>query len=106
LDGAMIEANEAFLKMTGYTREDLGLGMSLDRLTPPEWRHVVDMIRGNLETTGRSPQTEMELSHRSGSRISILLGATMLESAHKEMVAFVVDITARKQAEREREESL
>lgn len=106
LDGAMIEANEAFLKMTGYTREDLGLGMSLDRLTPPEWRHVVDMIRGNLETTGRSPQTEMELSHRSGSRISILLGATMLESTQKEMVAFVVDITARKQAEREREESL
>ena len=37
--GEIIEANDAFLKMVGYDREDLAAGnMRLTDLTPPEWR--------------------------------------------------------------------
>lgn len=106
LDGAIVEANDAFLAMTDYSQDDLATGLRLDDLTPPEWRDVDREITGNLLTTGRSPQREKELLRKDGSRVSILLGATMLDPARKDIAAFVVDITARKQAEREREEGL
>lgn len=106
LDGAIVEANDAFLAMTGYSRDDLATGLRLDDLTPPEWREVAREINTNLLTTGRSPQREKELLRKDGSRVSILLGATMLDPARKDIAAFVLDITARKQAEREREEGL
>ena len=39
LDGRIIEANEAFLRMVGYDRTDLAAGrLRWTDLTPPEWR--------------------------------------------------------------------
>src|SRR5262249_50840778 len=39
LDGHIIEANEAFLNMLGYDREDIASArMRWTELTPPEWR--------------------------------------------------------------------
>ena len=39
LEGAIIEANDAFLRMVGYSRADLVSGrMRWTDLTPPEWR--------------------------------------------------------------------
>src|SRR5207245_7860302 len=38
-DGRIIEANDAFLRMVDYGREDLVSGrMRWTKLTPPEWR--------------------------------------------------------------------
>lgn len=106
LHGPIVEANDAFLKMTGYSRDDLAEGLRLDDLTPPEWIDVDREISNDLLTTGRSQQREKELLRKDGSRVSILLGATMLDRDRLDVAAFVVDISARKQAEREREESL
>src|SRR5258705_10886300 len=38
-DGTIVDANDAFLRMVRYSREDLGAGLaSWTELTPPEWR--------------------------------------------------------------------
>ena len=37
-EGTVVDANDVFLKMVDYTREDLASGtMSWRKLTPPEW---------------------------------------------------------------------
>ena len=37
-DGRITETNEAFLKMSGYTRDDVEEGrVRWDKMTPPEW---------------------------------------------------------------------
>ena len=39
MDGRILEANDAFLRMVGYDREDLVAGrVRWTDLTPPEWR--------------------------------------------------------------------
>jgi PAS domain S-box-containing protein len=106
LDGSIADANDAFLAMTGYSREDLDAGLRWDEMTPNEWRHVDQEIINDVLTTGRSPQKEKEYVRKDGSRVSVLLGSARLDPDGEDVVTFVVDITARKQAEHEREQSL
>jgi PAS domain-containing protein len=52
-EGQIIEANEAFLHMVNYSREDLVSGrLSWKNLTPPEWRDVTERGVVQLKTTG------------------------------------------------------
>ena len=51
LDGQITEANEAFLAMAGYSREDLRSGrISYTGMTPPEWqaatRQAMEQLQG------------------------------------------------------------
>ena len=53
LHGEIIEANEAFLQMVGYSREDLVSGcIRWTDLTPPEWRDLTDRSQTQLKATG------------------------------------------------------
>ena len=40
LDGRVIDANDAFLRMVRYEREDLQAGLGWFDITPPEWQEV------------------------------------------------------------------
>ena len=40
LDGRLIDANDAFLRMVQYDREDLQAGLRWFDMTPPEWQEV------------------------------------------------------------------
>jgi GAF domain-containing protein len=54
--GEIIEANDAFLKMMGYDREDIAAGnMRLADLTPPEWRASAARALVGIDTTGGGP---------------------------------------------------
>jgi PAS domain S-box-containing protein len=60
-EGQIIEANEAFLHMVNYSREDLVLGrLSWKDLTPPEWRDLTDRSQTQLKATGTLPPYEKE----------------------------------------------
>ena len=106
LDGRIVEANDAFLQMVGYDREDLAAGrLRWTDLTPPEWldrdkRHWIP----ELTKTGILPPFEKEYFRKDGSRVPVLLGVAMFEEAGNEGVAFVVDLTERKRAEAEARE--
>jgi PAS domain S-box-containing protein len=102
LDGQIIEANDAFLRMVGYAREDLISGrMRWTDLTPPEWRTGDAKRVEALESTGTLQPFEKEYFHKDGSRVPALVGVARFEETGNQAVAFVVDLTARKRAESE-----
>src|SRR5215210_3700380 len=97
-DGSITDANDAFLRMSGYNREDLGEGLvRWDEMTPPEWMpHSLKAIE-ELNLTGRTIPYEKEYVRKNGSRWCALFAATRLDE--EEGVEFIIDITERKRAE-------
>jgi PAS domain S-box-containing protein len=106
LDGRIVDANEAFLRIVGYGRDDLTSGqLRWMGLTPAEWREVDDRRVAELKATGTTHPYEKEYFHKSGSRVPVLVGAVSFEGRSDEGVAFVLDLTDRKRAEWEARES-
>ena len=99
-EGDIVEANDAFLKIVGYDREDLAAGrLRWTDLTPPEW---LDSTAGPLEemdTTGAAQAYEKEFLRKDGSRVPVLIGTVAFDEARNEGVTFVLDLTERKRAE-------
>ena len=99
-DGRIIEANDAFLRMVGYDREDLASGrIRWTELTPPEWRDSDERRLAELKLTGSLQPFEKEYFGKEGSRVPVLIGAATFEEGGNQGVAFVLDLTERKCAE-------
>jgi PAS domain S-box-containing protein len=106
LDGRILEANDAFLRMVGYGRDDLVSGRVRWReLTPDPWRAADDQALAELAATGVCAPREKEYVRQDGRRVPVLVGAALFEGRRDEGVAFVLDLTARKRAEAEARES-
>jgi PAS domain S-box-containing protein len=106
IDGRIVEANDKFLEMTGYTRDDLRNGrVDWMAMTPPEWRHLDEQAVADFKAKGISPPFEKEYIRKDGSRMPILLGGAMLDEFRTEGVAYIIDITDRKKAEQALKES-
>src|SRR5262249_27177317 len=100
LEGAIVEANETFLHMLHYGREDIVLGrLRWTDLTPAEWREQDECAVAELRSTGTFQPFEKEYFRKDGSRISVLIGGALFEESSDEGVAFVLDLTERKRAE-------
>jgi PAS domain S-box-containing protein len=106
LDGRIIDANEAFLHITGYGREDLVSGrMRWTDLTPAEWRDADNRRVAELQAAGTAQPYEKEYFQKSGRRVPVLVGGALFEEGGDEGVAFVLELTERKRAEAEARES-
>jgi PAS domain S-box-containing protein len=107
LEGQILEANDAFLRMVGHDRDDLAAGrLRWTDLTPPEWRRRHEQIwTPELKTTGSVRPYEKEYFRKDGSHVSVLVGSTSFDESAKQGVAFVLDLTERKRAEAEARES-
>ncbi|HEX8874336.1 MAG TPA: PAS domain S-box protein, partial [Nitrosospira sp.] len=102
--GEITELNDAFLKMSGFSREDSRAGLlPWQGRTQPEWREIFLRTAGEFEATGRIIPYEHEFLRKDGSRWWALFSAKQL--AAKEGVGYVIDITKRKHAERSALES-
>ncbi|MGI5861134.1 MAG: PAS domain S-box protein [Myxococcales bacterium] len=100
VDGRLTDANDKFLEMTGYSREDLAAGrLNWVEMTPPEWRQIDAKALESFRTTGSCAPYEKEYLRKDGSRIPIIVGGAMLDDERRTGMAFVVDISDRKQAE-------
>ena len=100
LDGKIIEANEAFLRIVGYDRDDLSSGrLRWRELTPAEWRTADDRRVAELEASGTAQPHEKEYFRKDGSRVPVLVGAATFEGTSDEGAAFVFDLTDRKKAD-------
>ena len=105
-DGHIIEANDAFLRMLGYQREDLASGgLRWRDLTVPEFRELSDRSLAQALLTGHSRPYEKEYFRKDGSRLPVIVGLALFEAGSNEGVAFVLDLTERRQAEEKIRES-
>ena len=101
-EGEIIEANEAFLQMLKYSREDLVLGrVRWTDLTPAERRDRDQLALAEIKATGSFQPFEKEFFRKDGNRVPVVIGGVIFESG-KEGVAFVLDLSEQKRAEAER----
>jgi PAS domain S-box-containing protein len=106
LEGRIIDANEAFLRIVGYDREDLDSGrMRWPSLTPAELHASNERTLTELKATGTVQPCEREYLGKDGRRVPVLMGSTLFEESGNEGLAFVLDLTERKRAEEALRES-
>ena len=100
LAGKILEANEAFLHMVGYSREDLiSAHMKWSDLTPPEWQDRDAHALIEVKEKGTVQPFEKEFFRKDKSRVPVLLCGALFERSVDEGVAFVLDLSAQKRSE-------
>jgi PAS domain S-box-containing protein len=98
--GCITEANDAFLRIVGYTQDDVRTGRIRWRdLVPPEFRVSDENAERELAATGTCTPFEKEYFRKDGSRVPVLVGGATLPHLPGQGVAFVLDISTRRQAE-------
>jgi PAS domain S-box-containing protein len=101
LEGDITNANDAFLRMLQYDRDDLACGrMRWTDLTPAEWRGRDERAAAQLKATGIFQPFEKEYFRKDGNRVPVLIGGALFEGSGNEGVAFVLDLSDQKRAER------
>jgi PAS domain S-box-containing protein len=105
-DGELIlEANDAFLEMVGYTREDLEhRRLNWSAMTPAEYAPLDQRGLQELRERGVCTPFEKEYYRKDGSRIPILIGAATLQEQPMQWACFILDISERKELERRKDE--
>ncbi|MDX2121827.1 MAG: PAS domain S-box protein [Gemmatimonadota bacterium] len=99
-DGRITEANEEFLRIIGYSREELARGgLSWEALCPPDQASLLLPALTGLSAGHSITPFALDLHHKEGSRAPVMFGAALLEDRASHGVAFVVDISARQRAE-------
>src|SRR5687768_9493318 len=66
-DFRLVEANDAFLRMTGFTREE-AIGLSWQALTPEEFHPASERAIAQLAATGQAEPYEKQYFRKDGSR--------------------------------------
>lgn len=99
-DGSITQANDAFLRILGYTRADLQAGKVLwTSMTPPEFADLDRRGMDELLEVGTCTPYEKECLRKDGSRTPVLVGGSRLDEEVNNGVCFVLDLTVRRQME-------
>src|SRR5262249_50802837 len=102
LDGRVLDGNDEYFRIVGRKREDVHRGdIRWDAMTPPEFRDIDKRAVDELLASGVCTPFEKEFERPDGTRVPVLVGVAMLEGSDNETVAMYLDLTARKEAERE-----
>jgi len=105
LDGEIIDANDAFLRIVAYGRDDfVTQTVRWTELTPAEWRDRDAMAVKEINATGAAQPYEKEFLRKDGKRVPVLVGAAAFGGRPDQGVSFVIDLTERKRAEAEARE--
>ncbi|RKP55995.1 trifunctional serine/threonine-protein kinase/ATP-binding protein/sensor histidine kinase [Pararobbsia silviterrae] len=105
-EGHIVDANDAFLSMIGYDRAQLISGhIRWPDLTSPAWTAFDDRALDALLSGGELEPSENELIRGDGERVPVLIGAASFGGRDGQGAAFVVNLSERKRAEREKLDS-
>jgi PAS domain S-box-containing protein len=101
----VVEANDAYLRMTGYSREDLShRRMNWVRMTPPEYMARTQQAHQELAIHHYMTPYEKEYICKDGSRLPILAGGVILPFDPAQNIYFVLDNSARKELEQRKDD--
>lgn len=101
------EANDTFLDMVGYTREDLQEGrMNWPDLTAPEYLAMDEVAHEEGLRFGSSTPFEKELIRKDGTRIPVLVATAVLKLTPFRWITFVTDLRERDRIESVEEEEV
>jgi PAS domain S-box-containing protein len=104
MDGRIRDANDAFLALVGYTRQELSSGaIDWRNLRAPEYHDVDAAALRELQHNGTHPPVEREYVRKDGRRIPVLVGDALLHGSRDYGVSFVLDLSERRKAESERQ---
>lgn len=106
-NSTIFDANDAFLTMLGYTRDEMRTG-GLDwyAITPAEYYEVSEQRVHELLERGECIPFEKEYVHKDGHRVPVLIGAALIEQKPQQWVSFVLDLTESKRLEQRTRQSL
>ena len=94
------EANDAFLELVGYTREELGTGeLCWPDLTPPEYLGLDELAYEEGLRFGACTPFEKELIRKDGTRVPVLVATAVLKLAPFRWITFVQDLSERNRLE-------
>ena len=97
--GRILEANDTYLAMVGYSRDDFEAGrVDWEKMTPPEARHLNTAILKQLDTDGVARPCEKEYVHKDGRRVPVLLAVARLPDG-TENITITLDLTTQKRVE-------
>lgn len=101
VDGVVTAANDKYLELIGYDREDLAASrLNYVDLTAPEFQHVNQAAIAELLATGRTQHPiAKEYVRKDGTRTPVVLTCAMLDKVAPEGVAFVLDRSEQKNSE-------
>ncbi|MEX3790348.1 ATP-binding protein [Paraburkholderia sp. BR14374] len=101
-EGNVVDANDAFLRIVGYSAEDLRSGrIRWPDLTPPEWHERDKHVKAELTATGSAKPFEKEYFRKDGSRVPVMVGAAAFGDREGQGVAFILDLTGQKRAQQD-----
>lgn len=105
-DGLIVEANQSFLNMLGYSRQDiLQKKLKWNEITPSAYQKITTDSINKLKTKGESSAFEKQFISKNGSRVDVLVGSAALnEDAEANAVAYIIDISDQKKADRKQRE--
>jgi PAS domain S-box-containing protein len=101
-NGQTDDANDAFLRMVGYSRADLEAGhVSWSKITPPALVEQDRRALRKLAETGVCEPYEKQFIHKDGTHVPVFVGPAMFEDNREEGFCFVLDLTERKKLEKQ-----
>lgn len=105
INGPIYEANDAYLNLIGYTREEMQAGKLNWRLiTPPEYQEPDELAANKLFQLDVVMPYKKEYIHKSGKRVPVMFGGARLENSTDRYIGFLVDLTAQQELDRQREQ--
>ncbi|HEY1784428.1 MAG TPA: PAS domain S-box protein [Pirellulales bacterium] len=97
--GHLTSANDAFLQLIGYRRDDLEAGViQRAAVSAPEYADRTERALAEVHRTGKCAPYEKEYVRKDGSRVPVLVGVARIEDAGQ-IVLFVLDLTEHREAE-------
>ena len=98
VEGRVLDANDAYLEMIGYSREDIAAGaVSWPALIAPELAAATEQVAATFHADGFIRPWETTVIRKDGERVPMLVGVAMVEFPI--CVAFCADLRERKRAE-------
>jgi PAS domain S-box-containing protein len=100
-EGEVREANDALLRMIGWTREEFATrGLHWRKLTPPEYWDLDRKTAAELLRRGSAEPAERMIFRKDGTRIPVLCNGVMLPGDQgQEFAVFVTDLTEQRRLE-------